>query len=235
MISKKKFRKALFFTVSACTLFSIGLLFGLYSWEKKIYISWSPSYDRGLAGEEEKMLLSVSSDSVVSQLNGVIFENADSVEEDGLLTFYLGDVLIPDNQTQKYRFLCEVFSHVEFSFFALGMTLSGDPGIMIVQSPCRKTEDLRLGPFFIPKKEILAQPNEKVFKFEEIETYIRFYKAFVSLTPSWFLKTLRFFNLEEGKNEELIVQFNSKSGEPFEITLNQPEEKTELILKQRSP
>ena len=235
MISKKKVRKALFFTVFFCALFSLGLLFGLRSWEKKIYISWSPFYDRGLAGEKENMLLSVSSDSVVSRLNGAIFENAGSVEEDGLLTFYLGDALIPDEQTRQYRFLCEVFSHVEFSFFALGVSLSGDPGLMIVQSPCRKTEDGPLGPFFIPKKEILARENERVFQFEEIETYIRFYKASVSLTPRWFLKNLRFFNLEEEENEELIVNFNPKSGELFEITLNPPEEKTELVLKQRPP
>ncbi|MBC6415113.1 MAG: hypothetical protein GDA46_01810 [Bdellovibrionales bacterium] len=238
MISRKKIKRSFLIVITLTLFFALGLFFGLNSWKQNLYVSWKPIYDRGLAEESEEILLNVSSKEVIRNPSEFIFENIVSFEEEGVLNFYIGSFLIPNPQTQEYGFLCDVFSHVEFSFFALGISINGDPGRMLVQSPCRLNEDLQLGPFFIPKNQLMAQADQRFFEFEEMETYVRFYKSSTALMSRWFLKTIRFFNLNEQGNEgnqkDFIVTFDSQINTPFEVVFKLPEEKTKLILKQRT-
>ena len=228
-----KHKNKWFFLFGVLCLASLGFFLGLQSWNKNLYVSWKPTSERGLAEEDQtQILVNLSLEELTAKADKILFENARLIEDKEQLIFYLGNFLIPDQSTGEHRFLCELFSYVEFSFAAIGMSLSGDHGIMILQSPCRQEEEFELGPFFIPHKKLLSSPEKRSFEFEEIDSYISFYRASLILTPSWILKTVRFFN-EEDSEKEFIIKYNPKTSEPFEIFLQDTSNPPELILKQR--
>ena len=229
-----KYKKNLLLLAGVIFLFALGLFFGLNSWNKKLYVSWNPSSQRGLAEDNQtEFLIEISSEELAEKADKVLFDNVRLIEEEDKITFYLKSILVPDKSTGKYRFLCEIFSHIEFSFAPLGIKLSGDPGLMILQSPCRQEEEFELGPFFIFKKKLLGSADKRNFEFEELGDYMSFYKASILLTPSWILKTIRFFNESEEDSEEFIVRYNPENNSPFEIVLKEEANPPQLILKEQ--
>lgn len=230
-----RYKKRFLYLAGVVCLFALGLFFGLYSWNQNLYVTWSPSSQRGLAEDSQtQVLVNVPAEQIVRRADKALFENIRLIEGDDLLTFYLGNILIPNKEDGRYLFLCEAYSHIEFSFSPVGIKLSGDPGLMLLQSPCRQEEEFELGPFFISKNKILASPEKRAFEFEETNDYISFYKASVVLTPSWILKTIRFFNPGQEENQEFIVRYNPENNDPFELTLKEEDTPPELLLKQRS-
>ena len=203
------------FSLVATSIFGLGLFLGLQSWDKNLYVSWTPK-GRGLAGESQsETVLNLSSDQLMPDMSAVLFKESQVTEEEGLIQFYLTNLLIPDQESGEHAFLCEVFSSVEFSFVSLGINVSGDVGLMVLESPCRVEDMDFIGPFFIPKQDIMADVTNKAFEFDEKETFIRFYKASIPLTPRWLLKSVRFFN--PGDEEELLVPFDPTKSEGVEI------------------
>ena len=228
-----KHKNKWFFLLGVLSLVTLGLFFGLKSWNQNLYVTWKPASERGLAEEDQtQVLVNLSLEELTAKADKILFENARLKDDKEQLIFYLGNILVPDQSTGEHRFLCELFSYVEFSFAAVGVSLSGDPGVMILQSPCRQEEEFELGPFFIPRKKLLSSPEKRSFEFEEIESYISFYRASLVLTSSWILTTVRFFN-EEDSEEEFIIKYNPKTSDPFEIFLQDTKNPPELILKER--
>ncbi|MDE0092071.1 MAG: hypothetical protein OXN83_02155 [Oligoflexia bacterium] len=200
-------------------VFALGLLFGLNSWNKNLYVSWTPSTARDIAtAESHQNLLNLSATVLTQKASSTLFAQHQVVEKEGLLSFYLGNILIPDSKTQEHRFICEVFPSVEFSFSSLGMSLSGEKGLMIVQSPCNMEDMDWIGPFWLPQEEMLSHPEKKSFQLEEKDTFIRFYNASIELTPSWLLNTVRFFDGEE-EQEEFLIQLQPNQTPYFELKL----------------
>ena len=217
MISKKV-QKWFLSVFILSVVFSFGLTVGLKSWNKNLYVLWTPANDRTLAmADNSKDLLSLSSEDLIKEPSSVLFSQHQIFQEDGLLSFYLGNILIPDSNTQKYQFICEVFPLVEFSFSSLGMSLSGEKGLMIVQSPCNMKDMNWIGPFWLPQEEMLSHPEKKAFELKEKETFIRFYNASIELTPSWLLSSVRFFNKDN--YQEFLVQLSPKQTPYFELSL----------------
>lgn len=216
IFSKKSTKKRVFWLIVAMAVFGLGGWLGLQSWDKNLYVSWK-AQTRGLAGEgsSQERILNLSSNQLIPNIGSALFEDSKVIDQEGLIQFYLKNLLIPNENSQEHAFLCEVFSSVEFSFTSLGINLSGDPGLMVVESPCRAEDMDFIGPFFIPKQEILANKQERAFEFEERETFIRFYKASLVLTPRWLLKSVRFFNTDNEK--EFLVLFNSQEHQALEI------------------
>ena len=223
---RKKFQK---FFIPLCFLgsvFALGLFFGLNSWDKNLYVQWSPSQGRGVAGADSSTeILNVSMEQLTQKASEVLFSQNQVIEKDGSIAFYLGNFLIPDTNSKKHRFICQIFPLVEFSFSAVGINLSGEKGLMVLQSPCNMENENSIGPFWIPNKEILAQPSKKSFELPEKESFIRFYNASTALTPSWLLTNVRFFS-EGQKDNEFLVRFVPGVENPyFELSLKT----TELI------
>ena len=214
----KKIPKWLFPTFLLFAMFFLGLAFGLKSWNKNLYISWTPSSQRTLAmAGDHKNLLNLSAEDLVKDPSAVLFSQHRVQKEEELLSFYLGNILIPDNETQKHRFICETFPLVEFSFSALGVSISGEKGLMLVQSPCNMEDMNWIGPFWLPQEEILSHSEKNTFKLEEKDTFVRFYNASIELTPSWLLSSVRFFNKED--NQEFLVQLKANQTPYFELDL----------------
>lgn len=218
MLSRSKIQKWAFAGFVLVAVFALGLVSGLKSWNKNLYISWAPSNQRTLAmAENHKKLLNLSSETLTKEPSSALFSQHQVFQEEGLLSFYLGNILIPDNKTQKHQFICEVFPLVEFSFSALGMSVSGEKGLMIVQSPCNMEDIDWIGPFWLPQEEILSHSEKNSFQIKEKDTFIRFYNASIELTPSWLLSTVRFFNKED--NQEFLVQLSPNQTPYFELKL----------------
>ena len=218
MFSKRKIQKWAVSIGVLTVCFALGLFFGLNSWNKNLYVSWTPTSQRGLAEEgSQQNLLNLSSENLTKTASSILFSSQKTFQEEGFLSFYLGNILIPDKETKQHRFICEVFPLVEFSFSALGMSLSGEKGLMIVQSPCNMEDVDWIGPFWIAQDEILSHPEKKSFQIEDKETFIRFYNASIELTPSWLLSTVKFFN--KADNQELLIQLSPNQTPYFELKL----------------
>ena len=160
-INKDKIKKFLVPVIILITVFSLGLFFGLNSWNKNLYVSWTPSNARGIAMDEsQKNVLNLSSENLTQKASSALFSQNQVLKKNGLLSFYLGNILAPDTNTQKHRFICEIFPLVEFSFSALGVSISGEKGLMIMQSPCNMEDIDWIGPFWLPQEEILAHPEK---------------------------------------------------------------------------
>lgn len=207
---KKKFQKILIPVCGLFSVFTLGLFFGLNSWNKNLYVQWNPPQGRGIAGANSSPeILNLSSDQLTQQAGFALFSQNQVLEKEKLMAFYLGNVLIPDANSGKHRFICQVFPLVEFSFSAIGLHSSGEEGLMFIQSPCNtKNEDL-IGPFWIPHKEILAKPYENSFEIPEKKTFIRFYNASIVLTDSWLLKSVKFFS--EGERDSRLLASEPES------------------------
>ena len=218
MFSKRKIQKWAG-SISVLTVcLALGLFFGLNSWNKNLYVSWTPATQRGLAEEgSQQNLLNLSSENLTKTASSILFSSQQIFQEEKFLSFYLGNILIPDKETKQHRFICEIFPLVEFSFSSLGMSLSGEKGLMIVQSPCNMKDVDWIGPFWLAQDEILSHPEKKSFHIEDKDTFIRFYNASIELTPSWLLSTVKFFNKED--NEELLIQLSPNQTPYFELKL----------------
>lgn len=214
----KKILKRLYPVFLLLIIFCLGLVFGLKSWNQNLYVSWTPSNERTLAmAGDHKNLLNVSTENLAKDPSDVLFSQHRVLQEEGLLSFYLGNILIPDSENQKHRFICEAFPLVEFSFSALGFSVSGEKGLMIVQSPCVMEDMNWIGPFQLPQEDILSQSEKNNFQLKEKDTFIRFYNASIELTPSWLLSSVRFFNEED--NQEFLVQLKPNQSPYFELEL----------------
>ena len=211
-------------------MFVLGLFFGLNSWDKNLYVQWNPFQGRGIAGvDSSPEILNLSSQQLLQEPDQVLFSQGQVEIEGELMAFYLGSFLIPNSKLNQHQFVCEVFSEVEFSFSAVGISLSGEQGLMVVQSPCNMEREDRIGPFWIPYEEIINNPAKKIFELPEQRTYIRFYNASTVLTPGWLLTSVKFFQESQTENtgqteNELLVSFTPGADNPyFELSLQRTE------------
>ena len=241
-IFKQRLKKTVIYVFPVLSVFALGLFFGLNSWDKNLYVQWSPMIKRGLAGLEgdEENILNLSSDQLVRDPASILVADSKVVEseEGDHLAFYLGNFLAPppthsrlQMAAQERAFICQLYDFVEFSFVATGLRLSGGYGSMILRSPCNMEDELNIGPFWIPREEILSSDTETVFELPEEDTFVRFYNASIVLTPEWLLETVRFFNeaqVEEEEEQELLIHLDPEE-HPFSISL-QPENSGEDVV-----
>ena len=230
---KKNFLK---FFIPFCALmfvFGLGLFFGLSSWDKNLYVEWSPSKGRGLAGEDSAgKILNLSYDQLSAKAHLVLFSKSRIIKQDDMTAFYLGNFIGYDSNSKNQQFICQIFPMVEFSFSALGVNLSGEEGLMIIQSPCNMESEDFIGPFWIPHQQILTHLGQRSFALPEKETFIRFYNASIVLTSSWLLKSARFFKKEETNNSFLIRFIPGADNPYFELSLKEKTEKPEPVVEE---
>ena len=228
---KKKFHKTILSLCILCSIFALGLFFGLNSWDKNLYVQWYPSQGRGVAGGDSSAeILNLSYDQLSQKGSFALFSQNKVSEKDGLKAFYLGNFLVQNPDLKKHRFICQIFPLVEFTFSAVGINLSGEEGLMVIQSPCNMENENFIGPFWIPHQEILANPSKKSFELPDKKTFIGIYKISPSLVPSWLLTNVRFFN-EGQDNSEFLIRFVPGAKNPyFELNLNDTESVEETAI-----
>lgn len=212
---KKRLRKTLIsFGVLSC-FFALGLSIGLSSWDKNLYVQWIPSQGRGLAeAHGEKEILNFSYENLRQEAESTLFSKTQIIRNEDFINFYLGNFLIPDSKTEKYQFICQSFPLVEFTFSALGLSLNGDQGLMVIQSSCQMEDKDFIGPFWLPHQHILSHSSQTTFEFPEKEVFIRFYNAGLKFTPSWLLTSVRFFD-DAQLDREFLVHFQPGEDKPY--------------------
>jgi len=225
VILKKKSHKIILFLCILFSIFALGLFFGLNSWNKKLYVQWHPSQERRIAvADSSAEILNLSYNQLSQKASLALFSQNKVTKENGLRAFYLGNFLVQNPVLKKHRFICQIFPLVEFTFSAVGINLSGEEGLMVIQSPCNMEDENLIGPFWIPYQEILANPSQNFFELPEQKTSIRFYNTSPSLVQSWLLINVQFFLKDQPDDSHFLVRFAPGAENPyFELNLNDSE------------
>lgn len=214
--------------IGSAFVLGLGFYIGFQSWDSKMYVQVDPTTKyRGLASESksEDSFYSLTFAEANQKASYKLFKNSKVItssessktinQSENFLGFYLGNFLVPAKQSQGYQFICASYKYMEAHFTALGVRLSGESGLMVVQSPCIENNETWLGPFWIPKKQMLERAGQESFKIEEKDMYIHLYDTSFSLVSEWLLTSVRFFNSEEDEDEDaLVVSFNPKEDTP---------------------
>ena len=206
---QKLLKSRLFQAVFIAVLFlAIGVFLGINSWNKTVYVQLKPGgKGRYVASAEETEVVSLSLEEYREQIQKKIFGRAKEGENnEGFKDFYLGSFLIQEGE--GHQRICQAYSFLEMKFTALGVSLSGSSGEMVIEAPCQQTEiegGEFIGPFPVPIDEILNNPEREFFSIEEKEISIRFYDAALALTDTWLLTAVRFFNSPE--EDGYVVRF----------------------------
>ena len=183
--------KNFFFGIS---LLILGIYVGVNSWDRTLYLSIaSQGQGRYVASSEDSSdLVAISLADYQEDVQNKLFGHSQIKKNTENLEFHLGNFLVPSQG--KHQFVCQTYSLVELRFVAMGLSLSGDTGEMVVQAPCRMESSEFIGAFVLPMETILKSPEKNTFQLEDEETLIHFYNAATGLTEEWLLIAVRFFN-----------------------------------------
>ena len=219
--NKRKVFFAALWGAAGAAFLGLGVFAGVRSWQGKLYVFLRPPSDvRKIASADPSAeILSLSFEEIGAKAREKLFGVSQIIEKDSALEFYLGNFLVRSPFDKSSQLVCQAYSFLEMTFTARGLNVSGERGLMLVQSPCRQKDESLIGPFWIPVKDILDHPDQSSFSMPEEETLIRFYNAVVFLTPKWLLTDARFFNSPE--EEGFIVHFAPEEKTPaFELEIN---------------
>ena len=211
LIKSRFFQSALI----AALFLAVGIFIGINSWNKRIYVQLKPGGEgRYVASEGETEIVSLSLEEYREQIQKKIFGHTKVTEGEKFKEFYLGNFLVQEGG--EHQRICQAYSFLEMRFTALNVSLSGSPGEMVIQAPCQAEEEEFIGPFAVPLKEILNNPEKEFFSLEDRETFIRFYNTAIALTESWLLTAVRFFNSPEESG--FVVRFiPGEEADAFEL------------------
>ena len=190
----------------------MGGLLGFFSWKNQVYVELKPSgQGRFVASDQQGELLNLSLDEYKDRSKNSLFEEAGWIVQAGSVEFVLGNFLI---KNPSHQFVCQAYSYLELHFSATGISLSGDPSEMLVQAPCSLSSSGAIGPFKLPLKVFTSK--EQTFDFEDQNLIVRFYNTAKSLTDSWLLTRVRFFNGEDDE-DAFTVSYDPELHPTFEL------------------
>ncbi len=219
----KKLYRPIFSTLMVLGFLGFGFFFGIQSWNKQLYVQVYPSKSRSLAGAQEKSsLYSISLEEMNQRVQSKLFKNTKTVETDSLFGFYLGHFLVPDTTDKGHQFICQFYSVLEATFVALDVTLNGEDGLMVVQSPCRMEDDVFIGPIWLPIQSMRKNLGQRSFTLEKEDTLVHLYNISFQLASKWLLSSVRFFNSPEDKG--LVINYTPNEKVFFQLEFFQQEQ-----------
>ena len=217
---KSLIKSRLFQSIAVAGLFlAVGIFLGINSWNKTVYIQLKPEgrgrYVASDGGSDR--LVSLSLQEYREQIHKKLFGRTKTEKNGAMSEFYLGNFLIQEEG--RHQWVCQAYSYLEMKFTALGLTLSGSTGEMVIQAPCQMENEDFIGPFPVPVEDIMNNPEQTAFSYDEKEISIRFYNAAPALTESWLLTAVRFFNSPEESG--FVVRFiPGESADAFELNFH---------------
>lgn len=185
-------------------LFMVGLMLGygivVRSWGGSLYVylgeERSPAAVR-LLSDYAALDRGALTNEVHQQLVGA----AELIKQDGNLGIRLGHPLL-QLRNGGYDFACAVqgrrgvYDRIELTFWGIGITESGHPPEMVVETACRTDEDLnRLATLWLPMSEILANPakDQQLEFYDDQPLTIRMEQIPGEWPESWVLTRIRLF------------------------------------------
>ena len=216
----KKFYQLIFSTLLVFGFLGVGFFFGIQSWDKQLYVQVHPSKSRNPASaNKESSLYSISLEEMNEKAQTKLFKNTKIVKDATPFRFYLGNFLVPSLTDDGHQFVCQAYSVLETTFVALDVTLNGEEGLMVVQSPCLIEDDAFIGPISLPLKSMRTKLDTRSFALEEEETLVRFYNISFQLASDWLLVSVRFFNSPEDRG--LVISYHPNQEVFFQMNLDQ--------------
>ena len=215
-----------FYTGSAffCALFFAGYFISTQSWNGEFFVYLDKTYSsvnaRNIANVEKQMDISASllKGSQLKQESQKALVSASRVEnQKDVIQFYLGHFLVQSPGGGSVL-ACQQYQTVDMIFIAPEVSFHGHAPKMVLQAKCafKPDQPLQMGPFFIPKGEILSSPvNKQLFKIKDAT--LLFSHVSIQWPNRWILSQIRFIN--DKKNEDFTVSFSSKKEEDF-LTLS---------------
>jgi hypothetical protein len=195
----------------AGALFIFGLMLGygivVRSWGGSLYVylgeERSPATVRLLSDYAALDRRSLAND-VHQQLVG----GAELIRQNGELGVRLGHPLLK-LKGGGYDFACAVqgrpgvFDRIELIFWGIGITESGHPPRMVVESSCQTGEDLnRLATLWLPMSQIFANPakDQQLEFYEDPPLTIRLEQIPGEWPENWVLTHIRLFREDNPSN-----------------------------------
>lgn len=196
-------------------LFIVGLLIGygmvVRSWGGSVYVylgeERSPAAVRLLSD-----YAALDRDALTNEVHQQMVGDADFIKRDGELGIRLGHPLLK-LKSGGFDFACAVqgrqgvFDRIELTFWGIGITESGHPPQIVMETACRTEEDLnRLATLWLPMAEILATPakDQQLEFYEDRPLTIRLEQIPGEWPESWVLTRIRLFR-DNNPSESLEI------------------------------
>jgi hypothetical protein len=136
-----------------------------------------------------------------------LLADANIIETEDRLGIDLGHFVVKGTDNSR-KFACDVYNKIELTFESADMSVSGEPSIMTLQSPCKVNNDInRINTLWIPMKKIMNEKEGDIdIEFNEGETIKFSFSNIGDRWPrAWTLSDIRMYNDFETEN---LLQIN---------------------------
>ena len=173
---------------------------------------------RGIASKENQMEVSPAllvSQGPLQQEKQKALTVASRVKDNGNeIVFYLGHLLL-QSQGRSAVLACNKYQTVDITFEAKGVSFHGHTPKLVMKAPCSpftKANPRQIGPFIVPKSQILSSPTSKEI-FKSKGAVLSFTHVSVQWPETWSLSQLRF--IRQTPREDFTVYFTSNNEEDY--------------------
>ena len=202
------------------TVFLMGYSVSKKSWqgEQFVYVK-TEKVERGIASVKEAIVSGaiLAEKRLTNSSQKIFLQSSEVSEKDGVIEFYLGHFLI-SLKNDDFVLACQKYHMVDLVFEAQGLSFHGHTPQMTLKSKCQFSmeEPLKMGPFFLPKKRILASPiNQELFR--DKQGTLMFSHVAVQWPSKWLLTQMRF--IDKDTDGYFTITFSSNEEKDF-LTLN---------------
>lgn len=143
-------------------------------------------------------------DSLSRAVHARLIEGMNLVTAGDSMGVELGSFMTKNADGQSVN-VCEVYNKVEMRFHASGMSVSGEPPVLLVQGDCQPSDYLnRIAPLMIPFGAVLnKQVKDLKFNGEnDPSLQISFVNVSDSWPHTWVLNSVKLYNLQ---GQELVI------------------------------
>ena len=192
-----------FFTFSL--LFYLGYVLAQQSWNGDRFIllmdTMSPSSVRNIASINSQSAF--FENSPLTEENKAAFLNEVTVEDRGKeIAFIMPHFLVLTDSGESVL-VCERYQRIHITFISPGLSFHGHAPQMTLRAECgiNKQNPLQMGPFFIPKEQILQSSlDQELFQSDSATVFMN--HNYISWPNRWMLSQIR---LLDNNNKELTI------------------------------
>ena len=201
-------------------LFCAGWYISQRSWDGNFFVyldnaDFSASTNARYIASVEKKMEVLKGGKIDNQK--ALVQSFQVTNQKDIIQFYLGHFLVKSAGGGPVL-ACQKYQTVDMTFIAAGVSFHGHVPKMILKTACKFNLDqpLQMGPFTIPKGEILqSSVDQKLFK--KGKDTLLFSHVVIRWPTQWVLSQVRF--ISDKKEKDLTVAFTSNKEEDF-LTLN---------------
>ena len=201
----KLWKRNIFSIFTFSLLFYLAYVLAQKSWNGDRFIlmdAMSSAQVRNIASINSQE--AVFTNFLLTEDNKPTFLDAVTVEETKEETSLILPHFLVLNDSGESILACEQYESIYINFEALGVSFHGHAPQMKLRVECETNtqQPLQLGPFFIPREQILQSPmNQELFQSDSATVFM--HHNYISWPRTWMLKWIRL--VDENKKEFAVV------------------------------